>query len=186
MLDKIVPDVTPKESSMIEAVCKKGTAPRGTVLIGEGSLERDLFFLMDGKVKIYQLAVLAGQTCALEIAEIEAPIVLGEANLFRAEERAATVLITKETHYLQLPYSEVEKLKITNPNIIIKLLEYSGAVVSQRLVNHQIKIHSRLVAEANDIRHALLNLNRYVGDVKICPNELARKLFNIAQPKDAE
>ncbi|MDD9912371.1 MAG: cyclic nucleotide-binding domain-containing protein [Alphaproteobacteria bacterium] len=182
MLDKIISSLSPEESKTIEQIAHAKLAPRGQVLMEEGDVARDLFFLIDGEVTIYQSAVLAKYPCALELAHLKAPLLLGEANLFRATERSASILVTADTHYLHLPYESLEKLKSDHPKIYNKLLEYAGAVVSQRMVDLQQNMQRRLIVEATDLRHALLNLKRYFGGATPCSPELAQKLFSIKQP----
>ena len=182
MLEQIIPSLTPEDIKTLEDLCTPHKAARGEILMGEGGVKRDLYFVLSGKVKAYQCAMLADKTCALELAAIEAPLLLGEINLFMDAGHAATVVSVAECDCLVLSHENIQKLETQHPQLFIKLLRFAGDVVAKRLVDKQNNLHGALVSNATDYHHALANLRKYVGDIKMCPPDLAEKLFNIQQP----
>ena len=179
MLEKLLPELQPDDVKVLESACVMRSAPIGTVLIEQGSTNRDLFFLVSGGYEVYQKVSMAHRYFAIKIASLSGPLVFGEVNFLTATERSATVLISREAKYLRLPYEAAEKVCDEHPRIAINLYRATSRTVAERLIAHQQKIMERMIANASQPTQALLLMQQYIGEAKVCPPELAAKLFNI-------
>lgn len=179
MLEKFILDLTKEEASVIEACMTPKTAQAGTVLIEQGSTDRNLFFLISGEYEIYQKLEIAYAFHAVKIASLTGPILFGEANLLCNQERNASVVLKSECKYLELPFEKFEECKNNNPEIALKLVTYAGAVTAQRYSSLNQSIQNKMFAKAEDFQKGLLWVKKYMGDVQKCRPEIAKKLFKI-------
>ena len=179
MLEKFILDLTKEEAATIEAYMQPKLASAGTVLIEQGSNDRNLFFLISGEYEVYQKLEIAHSFHALKLAGLTGPILFGEANLLCNQERNATVLVRSDCKYLELPYEAFEEIRESHPRIALKLITYAGAVTAQRYSDIHNKLQTKMFAHAEDFQKGLLWMKKYMGDVQKCSAELAKKLFKI-------
>jgi len=99
------------------------------------------------------------------------------------QERNATIIVSEDAKYLVLPFENFEKIKTEHPVIGVKLLEHLGAAVADRFLDQQYDLLDKLLSRANSPQKALADLREFVGEVKVCNRELAKKLFGIIQPE---
>ena len=185
-MQQLIPGLTGPEQEMIDQYVTRHQAPKGTILVELGSADRDLFFLRSGTCEVYQKFKLGSKLFALRVGMIEAPAILGEANLLLGEKRNATIIISKDMEYNKLSPESFEKLKAEQPAIALKLLEAIGSAVSRRFLHMQRSLLDKFLAEEPAPSKGLEYLKKFMGNAHPCSPELAKKLFNMEQPKMGE
>ena len=179
MLRNFIEDLTKEESAKIESLMSAKTAVPGTVLIEQGSEDRNLFFIITGEFEVYQKLKIAAAYHVVKLASLKGPNILGEANLLSDNERNASILIKTECKYLELSYENFEKLKDSDPAIALKLVTFAGAIASQRYSTLHSNLQTKMFSEAEDLQKGILWMKKYIGDVQKCSPEIAKKLFKL-------
>ena len=187
MLEKIIINLTADEAAHIEEQMLAKEARKGSVLVSQGNNDQDLYFLIAGHCDVYRKMRLAGHVCALHIASLAGPSLLGEANLLLNQERNATVLASSEqVKYLILPLTGYLALRKNHPQTALKLIEHAGKIVAARFIKQNDNLQERMVNQAATPELALQMLKKLSGGVSFCKPETAQKLFGIKnayQPK---
>lgn len=184
MIEKLIPGLTEEEGQKLKPYFKAKTSPVGSILIEYGDTGRDLYFLIAGNYEVYRKIQFAGtKLAALKVASLEAPLVLGEGNLLLQQERAATILVSRQAKYFVLEYKDFLKIREEHPAIAIKILEYAGHVMTKRFNELQNMVFERLITDAPSLESAKERLKKFIssGDVVLCSPHLAKKLFNITE-----
>ena len=176
------PSLTPEEGNVVQGYTSSHQAKVGTILVELGSDDRDLYLLKSGSCEVYQKFRLGEKLYALRVGNLEAPLVLGEANLLLGEKRNATIIIAQELEYYKLTLKDYELLKTQHPAIAIKVLEEIAKVSSRRFLGFQKLLMERFLAEEPRPSGGIQYLKKFVGQVYPCSAELAKKLFNMDQP----
>ena len=181
MLEKLITEITTAEAEIIEEFCESKFAVRGSILVEQGRTNQDLFFLSEGEIGVYRKLRLGGKITAVKIADVHAPVLIGEANMFMEEERNASILVVEDIKYLHLSDKKFAELKAQHPAIAIKIMEYSGSVISKRYSDMLDHFQSRVVGESESPLKALETLKMCLGPVTVCSTETAKKLFGFTQ-----
>lgn len=177
LLDRFLTGIEEEQEKKLLGYLKAGKGERGDVLLEQGDQERDLYFLIEGTFEVYQKISLAGRMCALKVNSLEAPLIIGEGNLFLQSTRKATILISGDVKYFILTAEKFEELKKDEPEIAIQVLENAGKVVTKRFLKLQDTFQQRIIAEAGSSQAAMAYLKKYVGEAHVCSPQLAKKLF---------
>lgn len=180
MLEKIITTLTAEESLLVEPYLKPKQAPQGTILIEQGAVDKDVFFIVSGEIAIYRKLSLSGSVHAAQVNSIHAPVVLGEGNIFMEHERSATLVVKSEdVKYFVLHSDSLKELENEMPDVALKIIKALGQVMTSRFIELQTHIEDSFLHNSNNEAHALLNLQKYLGEVHLCDRETARKLFDI-------
>ena len=186
MLSDVIDSLTEEEAALLEPLVKKGTLPRGGILIEQFDMPEAVYIVTEGKVRLFELTVLAKNLCALQLADLAAdewnPVLLGESSVLLGQLCSCTVVATSEIEYISIPLDVYNNLKSEHPAISYKILEYMGKVLAFRFLNMQEKFSSRIVGNATNPHTALALLKKYVGNVRVCTPQMANKLFKMESP----
>lgn len=185
-MHNLLPNLNPSELEVFAKYLTNHQVSKGTILVELGSSERDLYLLISGTCEVYQKFKLGAQLFALRVGALEAPSILGEANLLLSEKRNATIIVSKDMIYHKLSPEDFDRLKVEHPAIAIKLLEEIGSAVSKRFLTMQKTLMDKFLAEEPRPSKGLDYLKKFMGNAHPCSAELARKLFNIEQPAMGE
>jgi CRP-like cAMP-binding protein len=181
-----LPDLTVEEVELFKNFLSAHTAPLGTILVELGDDDRDLYFIESGLGEIYQKFTLGENLFALQVGTLKPPAMLGEANLLLGTRRNATIIVSKEIVYFRLSYEDFCAIKTEHPALAIKLLERVGQLATTRFLDMQKSLVDRFLAEIPAPRQGIKYLERFMGSVRPCSPELARKIFNMDQPAITE
>ena len=180
MLEKIITNLTAEEAQHIEREMHAKEAKMGEVLVSQGSTDQDLYFVIAGKCDVYRKMRLAGHICALHVASLKGPTLLGEANLLLNQERNASVVASDDSvKYLILPLSGYLKIRKDHPNVALKLIEHAGKVVAARFIQQNDSFQDRVINQEPDPQSAMALLKKLSTGVNFCKPDMARKLFGI-------
>lgn len=179
MLEKAIYTLSKEEAATAEAYMEELNEPVGSILTVQFEWEKDLYFLCDGEVSIFQLAVLARRLCALQLADISAPAILGGSSLFMEQLQNETIVTASSVKILKLTEENYHKLCAEHPALAVKVLHAIGQQISFNFMNMQERVQSRMVSQTKDINAALYLLKKYIGTVRICSPATAQKLFNL-------
>lgn len=185
-MQHFVPELTLEEVERFKNYLSAHTAPVGTVLVELGSNDRDLYLLETGNCEVYQKFAMGEDLFALRVANLSPPMMLGEANLLLGTKRNATIIVSKEMVYYKLTHHDFMRIRAEEKDIAIKLLERIGQLVTERFLDMQKKLVDRFLAETPMPTQGIKYLRRFMGNVMPCSPELARKIFNMEQPKIEE
>jgi CRP-like cAMP-binding protein len=97
--------------------------PSGTALINEGSVERYLLVLVQGRVKVLKGKKLMG--------EVVGPSVIGEIGAFMNEPRSATVITAGKATAFRINVQRFSKLP---SDLLFKLMSHLFQLTAKRLV----------------------------------------------------
>lgn len=158
-------------------------AATGTILVEMGATDRDMYILEEGGCEVYQQVMMAGKPFAMRVGKIEAPALLGEANLLMGEKRNATVIVSKDTTCRVLSHTAYQKMKEENPALAVKLLEAINIQVSRRFLDSQKLWMEKLISTSPSPEMGLDYLKKILGNVTPCSPGLAKKLFKLNQPR---
>jgi len=179
MLEKIIYTLSKDEAKTAEAYMEKIKGDIGEILTVQFAWEKDLYFLCEGEVSIFQLAVLARRLCALQLSDISAPAILGGSSLFMEQLQNETIVTASYVEILKLSEENYHKLCAEHPAIAVKILHAVGQQISFNFINMQERVQSRMVSQTKDVNAALYLLKKYIGTVRICSPHTAQKLFNL-------
>lgn len=177
-------DVSEDERRTLKSLIKEETAEVGAILTEMGSKERDLIFLESGTLEVYQKFTLAHKVFALRVGSVSAPAIIGEANLLLGEKRNATLVVGKPhpAVFYRLGVKDYEHLKLSHPQLTIRLLEEIGKLTSRRFLDFQKKLVDKFLVQAPAPLAGLEYLKKFMGNAHPCSKKLAQKLFKIEQP----
>lgn len=179
MLEKVIYTLSKEEAATAESYMEKVNASIGTILTTQFAWEKDLFFLCKGEVSVFQLAVLARRLCALQLADVSAPAILGGSSLFMEQLQNETIVTASKIKILKLSEEKYHDLCAKEPSIAVKVLQASAQQMAFSFINMQDRVQSRMVGQTKDINAALYLLKKYIGTVRICSPHTAQKLFNL-------
>ncbi len=108
---------------------------RGHVLISEGALDRTLYFVESGVLRVHY-----GNNTSLQIALISPGSVVGEGSFFSEIPRNATVQATQPGLLWSLSPRQFKQMTKKDPLAALSLAMALGAVISTRMLNVSRKI----------------------------------------------
>ncbi|MBC5766727.1 Crp/Fnr family transcriptional regulator [Ramlibacter albus] len=109
---------------------------RGHVLIAQGALDRTLYFVESGILRVHR----GHHNAELQLAVLGPGAVVGEGAFFSHVERSATVQATQPTVLWALTPRRFDKMSKAHPEAALALSMALGAVVSTRMLNVARKI----------------------------------------------
>lgn len=181
MLESFIPDLTPEDAKVLEKHLIPKKALRGNVILEEASNTRDLYFVISGKVDVYQRMEHSGQVMALRVARLEGPVLIGESNMFLGRQRNASVVTSEDTFYGIMPYGNLLRLKKENTDLYIRLIEYASQVMATRILDTQEHVQKQVLKRTDTPGRALAFFKMLNDSVTICRPALAKKLFGGAK-----
>lgn len=178
-LRQVIFSLSPEEGVLLAEYVEEMKLPVGAILTQQFAWEKDLFFLCEGEVSIFQLAVLARRLCALQLSDISAPAVLGASSLFMEQLQNDTIVTASDVIIYRLPEEKYRALCEEQPALAVKVLQVAGQQMAFSFMNVHERIQSRMVSQTKDVNAALYLLKKYIGTVRICNPQTAQKLFNL-------
>jgi CRP-like cAMP-binding protein len=109
---------------------------RGHILIAQGALDRTLYFLETGVLRVHR----GHNNAELQLAVLGPGSVVGEGAFFSHIERSATVQATKNSVLWALTPRRFERMSKQHPETALALAMALGAVVSTRMLDVARKI----------------------------------------------
>ena len=109
---------------------------RGHILIAQGALDRTLYFLETGVLRVHR----GHHNTELQLAVLGPGSVVGEGAFFSHIERSATVQATKSSVLWALTPRRFERMSRQHPETALALAMALGAVVSTRMLHVARKI----------------------------------------------
>ncbi|MDD9912370.1 MAG: cyclic nucleotide-binding domain-containing protein [Alphaproteobacteria bacterium] len=184
MLEDIIATLTAEEAAALDEHITSHDYPRGAIILEQFSIPTGIHIVTEGKVRLFELTVLAKNLCALQLADLSAPepILLGETSILMGQLCSCTVVAATDVKSITIPLDAYNELKTSDPNVALKIMDYMAKVLAFRYLNMQEKFESRIVGSATNPHTALALLKKYVGNVRVCTPNMAKKLFNIDNP----
>lgn len=114
----------------LRAVCDERTLQPGENLICHGESGGRLYFVLDGTMQVY----MPGNERDIELAELHAPAVVGELELFTGRPRTASVRATTSVSTLAIAHDRVLERIADGDPAVLKVMFAIGKTVACRLV----------------------------------------------------
>lgn len=134
-------DLGVRELTAVASIAEEKTFPQGHVIIQEGEVGEDLYFILMGRVSVIKNM---GTPQAFHLADMGPSNYFGDMALFDQQPRSASVVAQEETHLLALSRFEFDELMKEFPKIAI----HACRVFSERFRELQVKFQS--TSEAQD------------------------------------
>jgi CRP-like cAMP-binding protein len=183
MTKTLIPELTEEESTRLEACMEKCFYPRGGIIFEQFEFPEGFYLISSGRVRLFKMAVVAKNLCALQLDDIEAydgqTVLLGESSVLLDNLHDCTVVAATDVEAHFLPIESFRKIYEDDARLTIKLLEYMGKTISFRYLNSQEKLESRVMSHSTNPHSALALLQKYVGNAKVCTPTMAKKLFGV-------
>jgi CRP/FNR family cyclic AMP-dependent transcriptional regulator len=109
---------------------------RGHVLMSQGALDRTLYFVESGTLRVH----FSNPFGQIQLAVLGAGAVVGEGSFFSQIERNATVQATQPSALWALTPGRFEKLALKDPTTALAVSMALGAVLSTRMLDVSRKI----------------------------------------------
>ncbi len=129
---------TPEEDTRLASYLRRVSAAAGDVLTVEGSTERDLYFLLQGRVAVAR--------ADLRVAVLHAGDVFGELALVSGMPRRATVVAETAVVVDKLSRPAFEAMQQQDPALAIRVLERAFETATQRLVDMTASVDALLLS----------------------------------------
>ena len=115
----------------LRAVCEEQSLKAGATLIHHGESGGKLYLVLDGTLQVY----MPGNGRDIELAEIQAPAVVGELELFTGRPRTASVRATTDVHTMAVSHERVLARIDDGDPAILKVMFAIAKTVACRLVS---------------------------------------------------
>jgi len=115
----------------LRAVCEERTLDAGTTLIRHGESGGKLYLVLEGTLQVY----MPGNGRDIDLAEIHAPAVVGELELFTGHPRTASVRATTKVHLMAVSHERVLARVADGDPAILKVMFAIAKTVACRLVS---------------------------------------------------
>lgn len=124
-------DLSRQEVEAFATYVQAYSAPKGCKLLIEGSKERYMFFVTDGKVDIYKNG--ADYRSEKKLATVRPGKSIGEMSLIDGLPHSATAIVSEPATLLLITYHNYDKLTQTQPELALKLIQKIALLMSLRL-----------------------------------------------------
>lgn len=161
----------------LEKYLNTGFATKGTVLISLDDATDKMHFILTGSCKIYERIHVADEEMCLNTAAVDAPLFVGESSLLNTGKRMAAVVASSDVTFMTLSQESFAKLQKDAPDIAFMIIQHIAQDLQQRYQNFEQDVREACNVNAGDKNTVLRRINQYMGKVKACPADLARKLF---------
>jgi SulP family sulfate permease len=127
----ILRDFTPQEIDVLERKLARRTFKKGDIIVKEGDIDRNLFFLVKGLVSV---RIHLPQTDRFKrLVTYSAGVTFGEMAFLDGSPRSADVWSDEDAETFVLSPAEFEVLQTENPRVAIKLIRNMVLEISERL-----------------------------------------------------
>ena len=134
--DTLTRFLSPETWAVLEDYLTEERIARGHVLMAQGALDRTLYFVESGMLRVHR----GRSESTLQLALIGPGSVVGEGAFFSHIERSATVQATVDTVLWSLAPRRFEKLAKEQPAAALALSLALGAVIATRMLEVSRKI----------------------------------------------
>ena len=128
--------LTPATWEVLAEYLSEEKVERGHVLIAQGALDRTLYFLESGILRVHR----GHNNAELQLAILGPGSVVGEGAFFSHIERSATVQASKDSLLWALTPRRFDRMSKHHPGTALALAMALGAVVSTRMLHVARKI----------------------------------------------
>ncbi len=129
--DSLTRFMSPEEWQVLAGYLDVETLPRGHILTAKGALDRTVYFVESGTLRI-----LYGPESEMKaIAILGAGSVVGEGAFFSQRERNATVQATTACRVWSLAVGRFEQLRRDHPTVALSLAMALGATAAGRMLD---------------------------------------------------
>ncbi|MGE4241483.1 Crp/Fnr family transcriptional regulator [Ramlibacter sp.] len=111
-------------------------ADRGHILIAQGALDRSIYFVESGQLRVHR----GHEKGQLQLAILGPGAIVGEGSFFSTIERSATVQAVKPCVLWELTPSRFEDISKKHPQAALTVAMALGAVLSTRMLDVARKI----------------------------------------------
>ena len=183
MLSNAIQTLTKKEDEILSPYFKEISFARGSIILEQFEPPCGLYFVTEGTVRLFKLAIIADNLCAMQLADLagtkEEPVLLGETSLLLNQITSCTVIASTDVKAFHCSSSNFMEIKEKHPQIMLNIMSYIAETLAFRTINLQEKFESRIIGQATNPHTALALLRKYVGNVKMCTPQMANKLFQL-------
>ncbi len=134
--DSLSRALTPAQWDILATYMHASDLPQGQVLFTQGGLDRALYFLATGHLRVHY----ADQTGRVRLASVAAGSVVGEGGFFSHLPRRATVQAGGPCRLWSLAPMRFTELTNRQPALALALTLAMGAIVSKRLLDRRTRI----------------------------------------------
>jgi CRP/FNR family cyclic AMP-dependent transcriptional regulator len=128
--------ITPQAWEVMAGYLDMEKVERGHILIAQGALDRTLYFLESGVLRVHR-----GQSSSqLQLAVLGPGSVVGEGSFFSEIERNATVQATQQSVVWSITPEKFRQMCKSHPTTALALSMALGAVLSTRMLDVSRKI----------------------------------------------
>ncbi len=161
----------------LEKYLQTGFAAKGTVIISLDDDTDKMHFILTGSCKIYERIHVGDEEMCLNTANLKAPLFVGESSILDIENRTAAVVASSDVTFMTLSKRAFDRLKKESPDLAFMLMQHIAQDLHQRFHGFEENVREACNVNAADNNMVLRRINQYIGKVKPCHTDLARKLF---------
>lgn len=178
-VERLIATLSYDERRILDNYLEHKTAPTGSLLIKQNSINQDLLFIYAGDFEVYKKFRLSDKSVGIKIATFSAPILFGEMNFILEDKRTAAVLVTSSAEYCILSKNNFDVIKHEHPSIAIKILEYSTKIAAIRFIELEQTLHEKLIQCSSNSEDAYKRINQYLGNTTLSTPSIVEKIFNL-------
>lgn len=161
----------------LESYLQTGSAAKGTVIISLDDPTDRMYFILTGGCSIYEKTQVGDEELCLNTATLQAPIFLGEGALLNINQRSAAVVAHSDVTYMSLSQKNFLDMQKNDPDLAFLIIQYVAQDLHQRFHSFEEDVRIACNENAQNKEIVMRRLNQYIGKIKHCPTDLARKLF---------
>jgi CRP-like cAMP-binding protein len=134
--DSLGKHLTPLQWEALEPFLQSFTLAQSQILIGQGAIDRTVYFLEAGSLTVH----FEDATGRVHIATVNAGSAVGEGAFFSQMPRNATVQAVGECRLWSLTFIRFVELSQKQPKVALALAMALGAIISRRMANRRKRV----------------------------------------------
>ena len=176
----LLPDLGYTGVELLSSYLVALTIEKGDVIVKQGSLDKDVFFPMNGKFSVFEKLKIDDSDVVLQTATFPGPSIVGEVSILTDSERTASVMAMEKADCLILTKKKLDSLILDHPVLMVELQKIFASFLYERQSRMSDKVRNIILTEDESVQSRLDKLGKFTGKATIVTQQFANALFHSA------